>query len=141
MKTNTVNEIRFLAKESIRLKQFINVKLPQIIDDYKNRRKKIDKHRDGFEKGDAIQSFNIRLSYQSFTGTYGDSSVYSDFVPDNEIVSKYFLAYLNKHTNEIFNEMADMMLKDALSKREEALKELDDAKQELDVLLSNTEKK
>ena len=40
MKTNTVNEIRFLAKESIRLKQFINVKLPQIIDDYKNRRKK-----------------------------------------------------------------------------------------------------
>ena len=67
--------------------------------------------------------------------------MYSDFVPDNEIVSKYFLAYLNKHTNEIFNEMADMMLKDALSKREEALKELDDAKQELDVLLSNTEKK
>ena len=134
MKTNTVNEIRVLARESIRLKQFINVKLPQIIDDYKNRRNKIDKHRDGFEKGDAIQSFNIRLSYQSFTGTYGDSSVYSD-------LSKYFLGYLNKHTNEIFNEMADMMLKDALSKREEALKELDDAKQELDVLLSNTEKK
>ena len=79
MKTNTVNEIKTLAGESIRLKKFINVKLPQIIDDYKNRRNKIDKHRDGFNEGNAIQSFYIRLSYQSFTGTYGDSSVYSDF--------------------------------------------------------------
>lgn len=140
MKVDTVNEIKALAGESIRLKQFINVELPQIIDDYKNRRNKVDKHRDGFEKGDAIQSFNIRLSYQSFTGTCGDSSVYSDFAPNNEVMSKYFLAYLNKHTKEIFNEMADMMLEDAISKRAEALKELDDVKQELDVLLSNTEK-
>jgi hypothetical protein len=140
MKTNTVNEIKTLAGESIRLKKFINVKLPQIIDDYKNRRNKIDKHRDGFNEGDAIQSFYIRLSYQSFTGTYGDSSVYSDFIPNNEVMSKYFLVYLNRHTKEIFNEMAEMMLEDARSKRAEALKELDDAKQELDVLLSNTEK-
>lgn len=140
MKTNTVNEIKTLAGESIRLKKFINVKLPQIIDDYKNRRNKIDKHRDGFNEGNAIQSFYIRLSYQSFTGTYGDSSVYSDFFPNNEVMSKYFLVYLNRHTKEIFNEMAEMMLEDARSKRAEALKELDDAKQELDVLLSNTEK-
>lgn len=140
MKTNTVNEIKTLAGESIRLKKFINVKLPQIIDDYKNRRNKIDKHRDGFNEGDAIQSFYICLSYQSFTGTYGDSSVYSDFIPNNEVMSKYFLVYLNRHTKEIFNEMAEMMLEDARSKRAEALKELDDAKQELDVLLSNTEK-
>lgn len=139
MKINTVNEIKALAGESIRLKQFINVELPQIIDDYKNRRNKIDKHRDGFNKGEAIQSFYIPLSYQSFTGTHGDSSVYSDFVPNNEVMSKYFLAYLNRHTKEIFNEMADMMLEDARSKRAEALKELDDAKQELDVLISNTE--
>ena len=55
-------------------------------------------------------------------------------------MSKYFLVYLNRHTKEIFNEMAEMMLEDARSKRAEALKELDDAKQELDVLLSNTEK-
>lgn len=133
-------KLKPLQGESIRLKKFINVKLPQIIDDYKNRRNKIDKHRDGFNEGDAIQSFYIRLSYQSFTGTYGDSSVYSDFIPNNEVMSKYFLVYLNRHTKEIFNEMAEMMLEDARSKRAEALKELDDAKQELDVLLSNTEK-
>ena len=140
METNTVNEIKTLAMESIRLKQFINVKLPQIIDDYKNRRNNIDKHRDGFKNGDAIQSFNISLSYQSFTGAYGNSVVHSDFGPNNEVMSKYFLAYLNRHTKEIFNEMGDMMLEDALSKRAEALKELDDVKQELDALLSNTEK-
>lgn len=136
MENRKINEILSIAGEGRRLRDFINVKLPQIREDYKNRKGRLDKHRDGFEQGDAIQSFNIKLSYQCFSGYYGDSSVYSDFSPNNEILSKYFLAYLNKHTVEIFNEMADMMIKDAALKKEEALNELDTVREKIETLLA-----
>ena len=136
MENRKVNEILTLAGEGRRLRNFINVKLPQIREDCKNRRGRLDKHRDGFDKGDAIQSFNIELSYQSFSGYYGDSRVYSDFTPNNEILSKYFLGYLNKHTKEIFNEIADMMIKDAVLKKEEALNELDTIREKIETLLA-----
>jgi len=137
MENKKVNEIIHLSMEAHRLSDFINKKLPSIKKTYEEHRNGIDKHRDGFEEdGDAIQSFNIRLSYKSFTGTYGNSSVYSDFIPDNSIMRKYFLGYLNKHTEEIFNEMAAAMLKDAKSMKLGALNEIDKIKEQIEQLLS-----
>ena len=46
-------------------------------------------------------------------------------------MGKYFLRYLNKHTSEIFNEMADMMIGDAKSKQKEAIDELDNLKEKM----------
>ena len=128
MKTEVTDGILALANEARALRGFINDKLPKLKARYKDEKDRLDKHRDGFEMGDAIQSFNIKLSYQSFSGTFGSSSVYSDFCPDNAIMGKYFLRYLNKHTSEIFNEMADMMIADAKSKQNEAIDELDNLK-------------
>ena len=132
MENKKVNEIIHLSMEAHRLSDFINKKLPSIKKTYEEHRNGIDFEEDG----DAIQSFNIRLSYKSFTGTYGNSSVYSDFIPDNSIMRKYFLGYLNKHTEEIFNEMAAAMLEDAKSMKLGALNEIDKIKEQIEQLLS-----
>lgn len=131
MKIEVTDGILALANQARSLRDFINDELPKLKARYRDEKDRLDKHYDGFEKGDAIQSFNIKLSYQSFSGTYGNSSSYSDFCPDNAIMGKYFLRYLNKHTSEIFNEMADMMIADAKSKQKEAIDELDNLKEKM----------
>lgn len=135
MKTEITDEILALANESKRLRSFINDKLPKLRERCKDRKDGLDKHRDGFELDEAIQSFNIKLSYQSFSGNYGSSSVYSDFCPNNEIMGKYFLKYLNKHTSEIFNEMADMMIADAKVRQDEAIEELNSLKTKMEKII------
>ena len=138
MKTEITDRILSLAKQGENLSYFINNKLPNIRKRFRDEKDRLDKHTDGFaEDGDAIQSFNIRLSYKSFSGLYGSSSTYSDFTPDNEIMRKYFLKYLNKHTKEIFNEIADMIAEDVVSMKKNALKELDEKRTLVEKLLSN----
>lgn len=138
MKAEITDRILSLAKQGELLRYFINNKLPNIRKRLRDEKDSLDKHTDGFaEDGDAIQSFNIRLSYKSFSGSYGSSSTYSDFTPDNAIMRKYFLKYLNKHTKEIFNEIADMIAEDVVSMKEDALKELDEKRIMVEKLLSN----
>ena len=135
MKLDVTKYILFLNNESKRLKKFINVRLPEIkrrLNDYKD---ELDKHDDGFIKGESIQSFNIHLSYRSYSGQEGSSDTYSDFAPDNAIFSKYFLEYLNNHTKEIFNEMADRMKEDAILEKNKALQELDDYRNNIEKII------
>lgn len=132
-----IDKIKGLAGQSHQLRKFINEKLPEIRRKYEDKATSIDKHRDGFCQGDAVQSFCISLSYQSFSGTYGDSSVYSDFCPmDNNLMREYFLKYLNSHTKEIFNEMSEMMMKDAKEMRDKAISEIEETKRNIEKLLS-----
>lgn len=135
MRLNITREILFLNNESKRLKDFINVRLPEIrrkCNDYKN---ELDKHEDAFIEGESIQSFNIHLSYRSFSGHKGNSDTYSDFTPDNGTFAKYFLEYLNNHTKEIFNEMADRMKEDAILEKDKALQELDDYRNNIEKII------
>lgn len=129
MDIDITKSILSLKKESDRLKTFINIELPNIRKKYVDVRDALDKHYDEFKEQDGItQSFNIRLSYQSFSGYKGSGYTHSDFQPDHAIFAKYFIEYLNKHTKEIFNEMADRMKEDAVLEKNKALQELDTLK-------------
>ena len=50
-------------------------------------------------------------------------------------MGKYFLKYLNKHTSEIFNEMADMMIADAKVRQGEAIEELNSLKTKMEKII------
>ena len=76
----------------------------------------------------------MKVCYRSFSGYNGVSSTYSDFYPNEKIMTEYFLKYLNKHTNEIFHEIAQMMLEDAKKLKGDAMNELDLMKSELESL-------
>ena len=133
MDMDITKSILSLKKESDRLKSFINVELPNIRKKYMDSRDALDKHYDEFKEQDGItQSFNIRLSYQSFSGYKGNSATHSDFQPDHATFAKYFLEYLNKHTKEIFNEMADRMKEDAVLEKNKALHELNTLKDNIE---------
>lgn len=135
MRVDVTKYILFLNNESKRLKNFINVRLPEIkrrCNDYKD---DLNKHDDGFIEGESIQSFNIHLSYRSYSGHKDQSDTYSDFAPDNAIFAKYFLEYLNNHTKEIFNEMADRMKEDAILEKNKALEELDNFRNDIEKII------
>lgn len=134
MELRAFNKIKDLKTESIRITKFFNEKLPEIQKQYFNPREELDKHYDGFIEGDAIQSWDMKVCYRSFSGHRGSSSTYSDFCPNEKIMTEYFLKYLNKHTNEIFHEIAQMMLEDAKKLKDEAINELDLMKSELESL-------
>lgn len=135
MRIDVTKHILFLNNESKRLKKFINVRLPEIKRKYYDNKDELDKHYDGFKEGESIQSFNIHLSYQSFSGAKSQSETYSDFSPDNAIFAKYFLEYLNNHTKEIFNEMADRMKEDAILEKNKALQELDNFRDNIEKII------
>lgn len=127
-------EISNLHNESIRIAEFFSKKLPDIRKQYADPHNSLDKHYDGFIEGDAIQSWDMKVCYRSFSGYNGVSSTYSDFHPNKKTMTEYFLKYLNKHTEEIFDEIAQMMLEDAKKLKKDAIHELDLMKSELESL-------
>lgn len=137
MAYTAVDKIKGLTRQSCQLRRFVNEELPEIRRKYEDKTSSIDKHRDGFCQGDAVQSFCISLSYQSFSGVHGGSSVYSDFRPiDNNLMREYFLRYLNSHTKEIFNEMSEMMMADAKEMKDKAISEIEETKRNIEKCLS-----
>ena len=134
MTSNKFEEITNLKRESDRITEFFNKKLPNIKKQHANPHNSLDKHYDGFIEGDAVQSWDMRVCYRSFSGYNGVSSTYSDFHPNKKIMTEYFLKYLNKHTEEIFDEIAQMMLEDARKMKTDAIKELEGMKEKLEAL-------
>ena len=72
---------------------------------------------------------------QSFTGSFGDSSVYSDIASFDMNLWKVYLKYLNAHKDAILLEMADMMVADAKEQRDVAIDEIESMKASLKILL------
>ena len=97
----------------------------------------IDKHTDGFGRRESIQSMNIsNLCYSSFSGSYGSGDTYSDIANmDTDLMQEYFIKYLNRHKDEIMEGVADLMINDAKSNQENAIKEIDEYKNSLLKLL------
>lgn len=58
MKIEVTDGILALANEARSLRDFINDKLPKLKARYRDEKDHLDKHRDGFEMGDATRSFN-----------------------------------------------------------------------------------
>lgn len=50
-------------------------------------------------------------------------------------MQEYFIKYLNKHKDEIMEGVADLMINDAKSSQEDAIKEIDEYKKSLLKLL------
>lgn len=141
MKLKETEDILSLFKNGKAIKEHISKQLPRIYQQLEDVRCKTDKHNDGFYLEDAVQSFNIpRLCYKSFTGSYGNSSVYSDLTGlDSDLFQKYFLKYLNKHKSEILISIGDMMIKDAEIKKQSAIAELKDLINEVENISNNPE--
>lgn len=133
-------EIERLAEEGRRLKEFIEHRLPQLREEVRNPKNYgIDKHSDGFFAETRAQSLNIKeLCYSSFSGSYGDSSTYSDISGLNmNMLRPYFIKYLNIHKDEIMLGVAELMITEAKNNKTAALKELEDCKANLLRLLED----
>lgn len=127
-------EIKSLAENGKGLKEFIEHRLPQLREEAgKSNNYGIDKHWDGFSMETKCQSINCReLSYSSFSGSYGDSSTYSDIASLNtDLLRQYFIKYLNDHKDEIMSGVAELMIREARENKDIALKEIDDCRNEL----------
>lgn len=127
-----------LARNGKGLRKFVSETLPEIrkVRDRSDRR---DKHEDGFfVNEDPCQSLVLRLCYKSFTGSFGDSSVYSDIASfDMNLWKVYLLKYLNAHKDAILLEMADMMVSDAKKQRDVVIDEIESMKASLKILLDD----
>ena len=76
------------------------------------------------------------LCYFSFSGSYGSVDTYSDIANmDTDLMQEYFIKYLNRHKDEIMEGVADLMINDAKSGQEDAIKEIDEYKKSLLKLL------
>lgn len=117
-----------LAAAGMELKKLVTETLPRIREEVLHRTTTKDKHRDGFVHGSPVQSLYLgEISYTSFTGSYGDSSVYSDLSIDSSVVRPYVMDYLNSHKDEIMLGVAELILEDARQMRDEAVKKYQDA--------------
>ena len=76
------------------------------------------------------------LCYSSFSGSCGSGDTYSDIANmDTDLMKEYFIRYLNGHKDEIMEGVADLMINDAKSNQENAIKEIDEYKNSLLKLL------
>lgn len=130
---NTVKELEILNRCSKDVSKYINEILPNLIERYKDTSSNIDKLSCGWRATNEIQSVNIhQLSYSCFSGTRGVSNTYSDLNFDTILFQKYFIKYLNKHTNEIFRGISDMMREEAIRMKQQAIDELDELKKQVE---------
>lgn len=142
MKENRLEKtekILSLARNGKGLRKFVSETLPEIRKAIRDRSDRRDKHEDGFfVNEDPCQSLVLRLCYKSFTGSFGDSSVYSDIASfDMNLWKAYLLRYLNAHKDAILLEMADMMVADAKEQRDVAIDEIESMKASLKILLDD----
>ena len=134
----TAKELSKLITTGRKLKKFIKETLPKIREEYQRHGNNgIDKHTDGFGRRESIQSMNIsNLCYSSFSDSYGSGDTYSDIANmDTDLMQEYFIKYLNRHKDEIMEGVADLMINDAKSGQEDAIKEIDEYKKSLLKLL------
>ena len=84
-----------------------------------------DKYGCGFNKDDRFINFKVSISFNSWTGYYGNSgcTTFGLYFPDE--FKSYFVDAINSMQREIFNEMARKMLSDANEISKKAQKEID----------------
>lgn len=84
-----------------------------------------DKKGYGFNKDDRFAAFKLNVSFDSWSGYYGNSSCGSILhVSDKEIVHKAFIEALNLNQQLIFATMAKLMLSEAEGLTAKAKQEL-----------------
>ena len=137
-------EVISLFETSKKLNTFITTELPKLRKEFElpiHGPSDVDKHVDGFsERNPELQSVNMKLAYYSFSGIYGDSSVYSDINFDTEIAKIYFIKWLNKNADKIWLEVAELIKQDALKQQKAIQKELGDYKTKIENLFLETER-
>lgn len=82
------------------------------------------------------ESAFLSLSKMITGCSYGSGDTYSDIANmDTDLMQEYFIKYLNRHKDEIMEGVADLMINDAKSGQEDAIKEIDEYKKSLLKLL------
>lgn len=91
------------------------------------KQQEVDKHGLGFNKRDECVVFSSTVRLNQWDGTYGSSSVSCRFRADKDIADEAFKSYLAEHEAEILRYMSDYLLAKAVSLKEEAEIELNNA--------------
>lgn len=87
----------------------------------------VDKHGFKFSTNDRCSTFRTQVSLETYTGTYGNSSVgtFLSLVSDKSDVADVFIRALNHHRSEILQTMARIMNDDADKLKGEAEREIE----------------
>lgn len=88
-----------------------------------------DKHYDkkgvGFNLDGRFSVFKISLSLDSWAGTYGNSSCYTEMnVGPDKVFESYFIKYLNRNVNRILATVLDDMISDFEKNKQVKIEEL-----------------
>ena len=87
-----------------------------------------DKHDIGFNKDSRFSSATVEISIDAYTGYYGNSGCScTTLVRDSSIFNKFFLQTLNNRFEELIRETAENIIEHANTKKEKAIKELEEA--------------
>ena len=96
---------------------------------------KCDKHAAGFALDDRFRVCGWdRLSFDAWTGYYGNSGCTQFGVPDGEVLRHYLVRAMNVHRKNLFAIAAQLMSEDAASLLADARDELNAAQAMLDKL-------
>lgn len=88
-------------------------------------RSSCDKHGWGFNQDSRFSIFKAEVSLDSWVGWYGNSSCTTPGdIANKDLFVKYFVKWLDRHSDRMLSEIADMMEKDSLKAKEKRIEEL-----------------
>lgn len=120
MDTKTIDRIKALKTEANSFSKFHAHYAEKYASD-----KNCDKKGYGFNQDDRFAAFKVAVSFDSWSGYYGNSSCGSILsVSNKEIVQKAFIDALNQNQQLIFATMAKLMLSEAEGLTAKAKQEL-----------------
>ena len=126
MDTTTFTKIKALNTNAANLEAF-HAKVDDLRKDKNN-----DKLGAGFGRDFRFSAFKVETSFDSFLGTYGNSSCSSILRVQSDLVVPFIVKAMNVHQRAIFKTAADLM-------RTEASGLTDKAKEEIAALLKMVE--
>lgn len=126
MDTTTLTKIKALNTNAANLEGF-HGEVARLREDKNN-----DKLGAGFGRDSRFSAFKVETSFDSFLGTYGNSSCSSILRVQSELVVPFIVKAMNVHQRAIFNTAADLM-------RAEATRLTDKAREEIAALVKMVE--
>ena len=101
----------------------------------------VDKHGRGFNKDSRFSSFSLKLSFDNWSGYYGNggcSTILS--LSNHDLVQKAFVQYLNKNMNQVLEGIAKEMESDYLNMKAELESDIEDMQNLLSEISGNETK-
>lgn len=118
--TETLDKIRRMRSAASSLAGF-----HQMYDDKFKPNLDCDKKGYGFQRDNRFAAFDVKVSFDSWHGYYGDSSCSTILSVDRDLAKEYLVKALNVHQRELFATAARLMREDAAELTDKAQSEID----------------